>query len=240
MIPLAVIADAHVLPQSPESWAFVEALVRELPRPCRVLSLGDFFDFWHRGAEGHMDEYGPLLDLISLSGLEWHFIRGNRDFMLTVDDTRRLGASLHEEPLRWNLGSTSCVFIHGDLLLTADTSYLAFRKVIRKPLITTLSRRLPRWFVDAIVGMVRGRLDQGKALKPLEKFDVDLSESARQLGQSDLLMCGHTHKPMESPLPGGGLLRVLPAFGTKGGYMLWDPGSGWTAKTVSGNAGTPP
>ncbi|MGE4158683.1 MAG: UDP-2,3-diacylglucosamine diphosphatase [Planctomycetota bacterium] len=236
MIPLAVIADAHVLPKDPGSWAFVGDLIKELPRPCRVLSLGDFFDFWHRGTEGHRDDYGPLFELISLSGLEWHFIRGNRDFMLTAEDARGLGATLHDEPLRWNLGNSLCTFIHGDLLLTADTSYLAFRRLIRLPLVTVLSRTLPRIFVDAVVGLIRGKLDHGKALKPYDTFQVDLQESARQKGHADLLMCGHTHKPLETELPGGGTLRVLPAFGAAGGYMLWESAQGWVAKTVNGNA----
>lgn len=233
MTPLAVLADAHVLPGEPGSWLYVESLVRQLPRPCRVLSLGDFFDFWYRGTAGHQGDYGPLLDLIRGSGLEWHFLHGNRDFMFTQDDARALGATLHPEPLRWDLGAEVGTFIHGDLLLTADSSYLRFRRWIRQGWVTSLSRTLPRAIVDAVVGLIRGKSDQGKALKPLDRFEVDLKEASRILGASSILMCGHTHKPLETALPGGGHLRILPAFGSAGEYLFWDPVQGWSPRRIT-------
>jgi len=232
--PLCIITDCHLIPNDPETWKRFQKLLNELPRPCTLITLGDFFDFWFRPVADHQKDFGGLIDSVKEASVELDikFLIGNRDFLFKKSDAKILGIELVEEPYRLEFDNEKLCFMHGDSLLTSDIKYQDFRVFIRRSWVSFLSRNLPYFISSMIVDRLRNSLGQEKSVKPLDKFEVDLKEAKRQLKEDDLLICGHTHIPQEKDLSSG-RLRVLPAFGDKGEYFYKEIGSDWELKQIT-------
>jgi UDP-2,3-diacylglucosamine hydrolase len=158
------------------------------------------------------------------------FMHGNRDFLVAKRFSDETGVRLLEDPTVVDLYGKRTLLMHGDTLCTGDVQYQAFRKQVRDPRWqqAVLSRPLAERI--AMAQGLRGESEGAKQGKSMEIMDVTPSavEQALRDNDCDLLIHGHTHRPMRHVHEVDGRARerwVLPDWYERGGYLEVTPQS---------------
>jgi len=194
------ISDLHLDPERPAVTAlFLEFLATRAREADAVYILGDLFEAWI----GDDDETPLNLEVIQGiracvdAGTPVFLMHGNRDFLLGDRFVRQSRCVLLEDPARIDLYGIPTLLMHGDLLCTDDTEYLAFRERVRdggwqaelleKPLAV---RR------EMAAGMRRSSREK-TAGKPESIMDVNAAAVLDAMTQHAVvqLIHGHTHRP---------------------------------------------
>ena len=225
--PVLVVSDLH-LDQEPDPT--LSTFLRFLDGPVRGASalyiLGDLFDYWV-GDDAGFAAAEQLADALSALPLPVTFQHGNRDFLLGTAYAERAGMKLAPEELPVELEIGEALLMHGDSLCTADTEYLHFRDVVRRPdwQQAFLARPLAERIAEA--ERVRGVSLGARRTKPSDITDVHpdaVAEVLRSRGCS-LLIHGHTHRPAIHHLQVDGrpcTRCVLPSWDELPGYLAVD------------------
>jgi UDP-2,3-diacylglucosamine hydrolase len=128
------VSDLHLDPEREAiTNLFLRFLREEAGGASALYILGDLFEAWV-GDDDDGDlavRVGAALRQVRDAGVPIRFIRGNRDFLLHQDYAERAGVSLLPDPCVITLGGEATLLLHGDLLCTDDTAYLAFRRQVR-------------------------------------------------------------------------------------------------------------
>ena len=217
------IADLHLdgtdAPHALALRAMLERLaVEQAQRPTELYILGDLFEFWeeyHRQVAQLYEKDLAALEAAARAGVQIFLFSGNRDFLYGSYVKNRLSAVLWGDGGAVTLGDARKAWLeHGDLLCTADTRYLRFRRIIRSWPVR-LYFRLKSW--DSARRMME-RLAQktkaDKAKKDAATIDIDPAAARARMEAHGcrLLLCGHTHKPQATDVGHAMRLIVLPAW----------------------------
>ncbi len=226
-----LLSDVHLCEERP---AQVDRFIGVLAGPARqcaeLFILGDLFEYW----VGDDDCSAPLalrvldgLRSLAAAGTRICLLHGNRDFLIGAGFAQAAGLELLADPVCVNLQGTPTILMHGDLLCTDDTGYLAFRAQVRDPgwqqafLAQPLAKR------HAIARGATAESGRAKALKGDDIMDVTetaVAEVFRRFGAHRLIH-GHTHRPGHHlhQVDGRQCERwVLPDWYGPGGYLQVD------------------
>ena len=199
------VSDLHLDAARPETTRlFLDFLHDEAADAEALYILGDLFEAWvgddDTGTPG--DEVRLALSALTRSGLPVWLARGNRDFLLGprfADDT---GARLLPDPCVVRLAGEPTLLMHGDLLCSDDTAYLAFRAQVRDPAWQAdfLSRPLTERHAYAARARDASAQHQGglRAGGTLEAItDANPATVAATMARHGVrrLIHGHTHRP---------------------------------------------
>ncbi|MCX7804919.1 MAG: UDP-2,3-diacylglucosamine diphosphatase [Planctomycetota bacterium] len=191
-------------------------------RRVELYSLGDLFQFWYEYRRALFEMYARDLDALEAAasrGVRIHLISGNRDFAYGGYLPGRLGATVHGDGavIEYAPGRKALA-CHGDLLCTADRSYLRFRRVIRSRPVAWLFRALPFPLAKAMIG---GMMTVSSRKAALERKAgnapvLDLEEAGRAMDAAgcDKLICGHVHRFAREAIPRTGGSRELICLGS--------------------------
>ncbi len=194
------ISDLHLDPERPAITAlFLDFLASRALEADAIYILGDLFEAWI-GDDDTGDMNQAVCDSLkarALAGTPVYVMRGNRDFLLGSGFAERCGCTLLEDPARIDLYGRPALLMHGDLLCTDDTEYMAFRKMVRDPvwqqemLAKPLNER--RQMAQAMRANSREQTDG----KPESIMDVNSDAVVRLMTENHVqrLIHGHTHRP---------------------------------------------
>jgi len=105
--------------------------------PVELYIVGDLFEFWYEYARNSSKSTHAILRRSKpawTAGVKIFLFFGNRDFAYGDYVLKRFGATVLGDGQDITLGDHRRAWLeHGDLLCTADTRYLKFRKRIRSP-----------------------------------------------------------------------------------------------------------
>ncbi len=193
-------SDMHFEDQRPDILrAFFRLLEEKRGDLQQIYLLGDIFEVWlgDDTPSACADALAEKLYSLANDGVEIFLMHGNRDFLLGEEYARRCGATLIHEPFLLELAGRKAALMHGDVLCTLDTDYMAFRAMVRNP----------EWIQDFLAKPLPERIAIGRALREKSQqsaqqkqdmiMDVTPAEVAGVMEQLDvdLLIHGHTHRP---------------------------------------------
>ncbi len=194
------ISDLHLSGERPETVRmFLEFLQQQATKATHLYILGDLFDVWI----GDDDEQPPIPQVIAAlrrltdSGVWLGVMHGNRDFLLGERFCHATGAELLSDPTRCMLSGIPTLLMHGDLLCTDDTDYLAFRRQVREPAFQQQFLSLPLSARRQKALEYRAMSGEANALKAEAIMDVNSQTVIDTLTQyaAQRLIHGHTHRP---------------------------------------------
>lgn len=226
-------SDLHLEDTRPDiTRAFFRLLDTFQERIDELYLLGDIFEVW-LGDDTPMqcaDLLAKKLSELTESGVDIFLMHGNRDFLIGQDYARRCSAQLIDEPFLLDVAGQSALLMHGDILCTHDTDYLAFRNMVRDP----------QWQRDFLAKPLAERIAIGRSLRDKSQqsakekaeyiMDVTPDEVAATMEkhQVSLLIHGHTHRPATHNVTlqyGTGTRMVLGDWHQQGWYILADDNS---------------
>ncbi len=198
---VAFVSDIHLTPDTPEILDRFEEFAAHIPsRVQQLYILGDLFEFWI-GDDG-TDMLGharaeALLKQISATGVELHFIHGNRDFLVGEEFARRTGCTILPDPTVMEIGSDRVLMSHGDTLCIQDTEHQEQRKRMTssKWKVAFLDQPLDQRLSTALE--LRGKSAAAKQEKDMDIMDADQGHVEEVMRQHQVLILihGHTHRP---------------------------------------------
>lgn len=194
------ISDLHLDPQRPEiTRLFLEFLAGRARIAEAVYILGDLFEAWLGD-----DDDSPLNRAVVNglrecvdSGTPLHVMRGNRDFLMGEVFAGLSGCSLLDDPARIDLYGTPTLLMHGDLLCTDDTRYMAFRATVRTSGWRHAFLARPLEERRRIAMELRDASREETRSKPEAIMDVNQGAVIRMMQAHKVrrLIHGHTHRP---------------------------------------------
>ena len=194
------ISDLHLDPERPAiTTLFLDFLASRAIRSDALYILGDLFEAWIGDDDTSSMNQAVCAGLkaCATAGTPVYVMRGNRDFLLGSGFAERSGCTLLEDPTRIDLYGRPALLMHGDLLCTDDTEYMAFRKMVRDPV----------WQRDLLAKPLDERRQMAQAMrassreqtggKPESIMDVNSDAVVRLMTEHHVqrLIHGHTHRP---------------------------------------------
>lgn len=199
------ISDLHLDEARPEATElFLRFLHDEARSASALYVLGDLFEAWVGD-----DDPTPVgaaiataLGAVTNGGTPAFFIRGNRDFLLGRAFAARCGMQVLADPSVILLDGKPALVMHGDLLCTDDSGYMAFRAQTRNPdwQLNFLAQPLHARLAFATQARAQSRDHQG-ALKQAGTLETITDVAPASVSATfarygvDLMIHGHTHRP---------------------------------------------
>ena len=199
------ISDLHLDESKPKTTklfhTFIKQIIKENINGTEVYILGDLFESWIGDDYDNPfhDEIKLLLTSMSNSGVKVFFLFGNRDFLIGETFLSKTGIELLDDPALLTINEKRVLITHGDQMCLDDRDYQNFRAMVRNPewqqefLSFPISKRLK------IAGETKDASKQSKQEKVIEIMDVNEKAVAAIFNehQIDLMIHGHTHRPMK-------------------------------------------
>ena len=208
------ISDLHLDRSRPAiTMQFLHFLRTQARQAEALYILGDLFEAWVGDDEDSELAKAVQAGLreLSDSGVPVYVMRGNRDFLLGPAFAAATGSTLLPDPCVVMLEGEPTLLMHGDLLCSDDTAYLAFRRETRQPewrerfLGQSLEAR--REFADKAREASRGHQqdlrDEGK-LEAITDVNQAAVEAALERHGVRRMIHGHTHRPAIHSLQANG------------------------------------
>ena len=161
--------------------------------------LGDLFEAYV-GDDDDAALSGRTADAlrgVADAGVPVRFIAGNRDFLLGEDYARRCGMDILDDGAVIDLCGTPTLILHGDVLCTDDTAYLAFRKQVRDPKWQAAFLARPLAERRAFAAKARDASRVHISTTDMAIMDVNqhaVENTLRDAGVTRMIH-GHTHRP---------------------------------------------
>jgi UDP-2,3-diacylglucosamine hydrolase len=194
------VSDLHLDAAAPAAITQFQLFLQEQVRNASALYiLGDLFETWvgDDDDEPARDSVCNALRGLTAAGTACYVMRGNRDFLYGATFEQRTGCVLLPDPVRTAIGGRTVMLTHGDLLCTGDHGYQSFRTLVRDPDFQRRYLDLPLSTRRAIAQSARQRSQRYTRHMAEDIMDVDAATVATALsvGNCDLLIHGHTHRP---------------------------------------------
>ncbi|HKS17478.1 MAG TPA: metallophosphoesterase, partial [Planctomycetota bacterium] len=209
------------------------------PRLDRLVLLGDFFDYWIGPRHLKGGDYREAIEglrRLTRSGLEVHFIHGNRDYFVEEKFQRATGVRVAGAELTLRLGGREVLCAHGDFIYNKNPKYTAYRRLMRFGAVRAAVLSIP-----ATVGKSLARGFRGvsrKTTAPYRWTRKDLLDGAAPHFDrgADVLIVGHIHRPEHLDCERGGRRRDLYVVGDWDGTrdVVEFDGSTWTFAPATG------
>ena len=193
------IADLHLSPEHPRLVrGFLALLESYKNKNTQLYILGDWFNAWIGDdySAPWLDEIINALKQFNQAGNQVYFQVGNRDFVLGQRFLNQFNGILLPDVDTLKIGHIQIRLEHGDLLCTDDVSYQKFRKIIRNPLLLGFLKSMPLSFRQKLANGFRKKSHASQKNKTYEIMDVNQHAVEKALKNVDVLIHGHTHKPM--------------------------------------------
>jgi len=194
------VSDLHLDPERPAiTTLFLDFLVSRATRSDAIYILGDLFEAWIGD-----DDTGSLnqavcdgLKACAKAGTPVFVMHGNRDFLLGSGFAECCACTLLEDPTRIDLYGQPALLMHGDLLCTDDTEYMAFRKMVRDPAWQQNLLAKPLDERRRMAQAMRAGSREQTGGKPESIMDVNSEAVVRVMTEHHVqqLIHGHTHRP---------------------------------------------
>ena len=194
------ISDLHLDPERPAvTELFLELLDTRVRDADAIYILGDLFEVWVGD-----DDASPMNQAVceglkqsAISGTSVFIMHGNRDFLLGPQFAAASGCNLLDDPALIDLYGTPTLLMHGDLLCTDDSQYMAFRAMVRD---TKWQRELLSMSLEERQLMARDMRNRSREQtggKPESIMDVNKEAVIKAMTghQAQRLIHGHTHRP---------------------------------------------
>ncbi len=198
--PLLFISDLHLDVNRPDiTQTFFTFLERYATQADALYILGDIFNVWLGDDAGsELDrQVAEKLQALSSQGVAINLMHGNRDFLIGSEFAASCGASLIKEPHLLHDGEQRILLMHGDVLCTRDSDYMAFRDMVRQPGWQQEFLARPLQERRAFAAQARQQSKTMSSNKPEDIMDVT-QEAVTQFMQAHKASClihGHTHRP---------------------------------------------
>jgi UDP-2,3-diacylglucosamine hydrolase len=194
------ISDLHLDDARPQIVAdFERFCTGEARRADALYVLGDLFEAYI----GDDDDaalnarVAAALRGVADAGVRVRYLAGNRDFLLGEDYARRCGMQTLDDGTVIDLYGTPTLILHGDVLCTDDTAYLAFRKQVRDPAWQAAFLARPLAARRAFAAQARDASRAHTSSTDMAIMDVNQQavESALRDAGVTRMIHGHTHRP---------------------------------------------
>jgi len=187
--------------------------------------LGDLFEIWI-GDDDPSDFAQAVIQSIkrlSESGIRTYFQAGNRDLMVGRQFFEETGCRQLPDFFAQNIQGHKILLNHGDLLCTDDLAYQRYRRRILFPPTTWLLRHLPLKTRQKLGREIRSRSLKQAQNKPDSIMDVNTDEVIKRMEEfdCDLMIHGHTHRPMVHELEVQGKAAKRYTLGDWGSHVWW-------------------
>ena len=192
------ISDLHLSPAEPGVMAAFRGFLRGAARGADSLYiLGDLFEYW-AGDDDLADPFNAAvcadLAVLSASGVDVFFMRGNRDFLVGPAFARAAALTLLEDPVCLEIEGLPTLLMHGDTLCIDDAAYQAFRAEVRDT--RWQAQFLARPLIERkhIIEGLREQSEQAKQQKSRAIMDANalaVAEAFRRSGVSRMI---HGHE----------------------------------------------
>ena len=194
------ISDLHLDKNQPELIKhfieFIEGYNEEIDN---LYILGDLVESWvgdDDPAIGTDQALEVIKTLSEKSGV--YFMHGNRDFMISSKICNKYGMKLINDPTTITIFNKKITLMHGDLLCTDDIKYQEFRKLVRneewQKMMMTKSLKERMQYAESL------RLKSKTETDGKQEFIMDVNnnevENIFREHDADVLIHGHTHRPM--------------------------------------------
>ena len=199
------VSDLHLDAARPDITAlFLRFLREDAAGAAALYILGDLFEAWV--GDDDPDPLGAAVaDGIRArveAGTPVHFMRGNRDFLVGPAYARRAGMTLLADPAVVPVDGAPTLLLHGDLLCTADTGYMAFRAQTRDPAWQAAFLAQPLAARQAFAAQARAAsqaaqaaLQQAGTMETITDVTPAPVEQYFARYGVDRMIHGHTHRP---------------------------------------------
>lgn len=206
------VSDVHLHPEDPATHAGFVRYLEQTPADA-VFLLGDIFEVWvgDDAATPGSFEAGIAAHLRRASATRaLFFLHGNRDFLMGEGFLCAAGVTLLDDPCLLQFHGRRWLLSHGDSLCLGDTDYQRFRARVRDPAWQAAVLAKPLDERQALGRTMRQASESHKAADT-DYADADLAMTEAWLTEADAttLIHGHTHRPADHALPGGGTRIVL-------------------------------
>jgi UDP-2,3-diacylglucosamine hydrolase len=223
------VSDLHLDAARPHITSlFLRFLDEEARHADALFILGDLFEAWIGDDDDATlaQAVADGLKRLATRRVNIRFIRGNRDFLLGPAYALRAGFEILPDPCVVQLYGEPVLLLHGDLLCTADTGYLAVRRQVRDPAwqqaLLTRSLEERRVFAHQARGASATHqnamsLDIGDATEPA------VEDAFRRYGLHRMVH-GHTHRPAVHDVLIDGAMHqriVLGDWYAQGSVLRW-------------------
>ena len=200
------ISDLHLgapsLEQSQQRERKVVDFLKSIEDDCATLYIvGDLFDYWFEYKRvvprGHTRLLGTLANMAD-KGMHLHIFTGNHDLWMTDYLEEELGATVHHQPLKIQLGTGQFYIAHGDGLGPGDLKYKMIKRIFTNPVCQWLYRRLhPNFGVGFAARMSRAsrnsQSDDDHAFLGDKERQLQHSLSVLENENIDFFIYGHRH-----------------------------------------------
>ena len=193
------ISDLHLSPDHPRLVRGFLALLQDYQqKQTQLYILGDWFNAWigDDNRSAWLDEIVQALQQFTAQGNQVYFQVGNRDFALSQKFLNLFSGHLLPEIATLKIHNQLYRLEHGDALCTDDFAYQRFKKIIRNPVLLFILRRTPLSFRKKLADGFRQKSHESKQEKHYDIMDVNQQAVDAALKDVDVLIHGHTHRPM--------------------------------------------
>lgn len=193
------ISDLHLDSKRPElTGAFLSFLKSNKNQYDALYILGDLFEVWI-GDDADIPNNKAVIDALYgfSKNTPCYFQHGNRDFLIGEAFATATGCTLLPEKIVISPYGEPVLLMHGDTLCTADTDYLAFRKMVRSSQWQTDFLNKPIAERQAIAEALRQQSQNANSNKAEDIMDVTQSDVIKDMQHFKVnrLIHGHTHRP---------------------------------------------
>jgi UDP-2,3-diacylglucosamine hydrolase len=223
------LSDVHLSPREPgRTERLLRFLRREAPRADEIYILGDLFDYWigpkHLGLPDYREALEALRD--AARGRAVFFLIGNRDFYMRCGFEEATGIRVvpGRTEHRMTAGSRQMCLCHGDYLEGRTDRGFRIQEWIRSEGFERKFIRLPACIAKAMAGFYRW-LSSRKPRRSCRVSEAVLEAECRK--GTDVIVCGHFHKPEMRTIEAGGRRMALFVLGDWSGgesYLVEDDG----------------
>jgi UDP-2,3-diacylglucosamine hydrolase len=201
------ISDLHLSEHSPKTFQSFKVYLEKTPAQALFI-LGDLLEVWIGDDCLDHEPFQFERTCVSLiqktsQRLKIFFMPGNRDFLAGSSFLAQSGMSAIGDPCVLECQNKRLLLSHGDALCLSDHDYQKFRQEVRSMSWQShfLSKPLSVRLEAAAVMRAQSQKRQA-ALKPTEQAELDAKASLSWLKthHCNLLIHGHTHRPMRHQL----------------------------------------
>jgi UDP-2,3-diacylglucosamine hydrolase len=195
------ISDLHLQEQDMATFKVWQSYMQNTTADA-VFILGDLFEVWvGDDATAHHVFLQQCASVLKTCANLKHvaLMRGNRDFLLGTQFLNHCHVHDLQDPTLLGFASQKILLSHGDAGCLGDTSYQAFRQMVRQPAWQAEFLAKPLTERERIARELRLQSDMQKKDPQTVYADVDDTWSVQWLKttQATNLVHGHTHRPAD-------------------------------------------
>lgn len=154
-----VIADLHLNKHSPTLLKAFSSFVQRLDSQDKLYIIGDLFNFFI-GLDPQDQAQALVSSVLAKArkkGIITYFIHGNRDFLMSSGQAKKLNMVLVDDVSLLDHNPFFLILTHGDLFCTNDLKYMQYYQRVNNPYLQFIFRALPLFIRRKIARKIRAK-----------------------------------------------------------------------------------